>query len=132
MLRKVGALVRIDVVHDGCLSQHDLPDHVTRLDMVGEDGRDAGAPGWQAPRHFLLVELDANYERRRLNLRWRNCEAAGLGLSGCDRLQHCLHTSCVYRTGEGLECDLDRLPDLDVACLDLRDLDANNSFGCVD
>jgi hypothetical protein len=55
-----------------------------------------------------------------------------LGLSGCDRLQHCLHTSRVHRTGGGLERDLNRLPDLDIACLDLRDLDANNGFGCVD
>jgi hypothetical protein len=61
---------------------------VARLDAFGEDRREPGAARRQALRHLLIVELDVDHERCRLNLRRRHREAAGLRLPGRDRLQH--------------------------------------------
>ena len=89
-------------------------------------------PAGRRLRQLLIVELDADHERRRLDLRRRDGEAAGLRLPGRDGLQHRLDASREDLAREGLERDLDRLADLDVARVDLRDLRAEDRLRGVD
>ena len=92
------------------------------LDVIGVDRREAGASGRQAFRDLPVVEPEADDERRRLNIRRRDSESAGLSLPGRDGLQHGLDASREDLAREDLERDLDRLTDFDVAGVDLRDL----------
>jgi hypothetical protein len=92
LTRKLGS-ERIDVVQDRPLPQHDLADDMARLDMLGEDRRETRAPGWQAARHFRVVERDPDDERRRLDLRRHDGQTAGLRVPGRDGLQHRLDLS---------------------------------------
>jgi hypothetical protein len=65
-------------------------------------------------------------ERRARNLGRRHGRAAVLGLPARDRLQHRFDTPGKHFTWKGLERDLDRLSDLNVARVDLRDLRAKD------
>ena len=102
------------------------------LDVVGEDRREPGAAGRQAARHLLVVELDADDERRRLDRRSARRRARRLRLAGGDGLQHRLHLAGVDLAREDLERDLHRLADRDVAGVDLRDFGTENRLRRVD
>ena len=99
----------IDVVEDCRLAQHHLPDHVTRLDTVGEDRRETGASSRRAIGHVLVVEFDADDKGCRLDVSRRDSEAARLRLLSRDGLQHRLDFFGEGLTGQRLE-RFDRCP----------------------
>src|SRR5262245_17737294 len=100
------------IIQDRGLSQHDLPDHVARLDTIGVYRGEPGASGGQAPRHLLVVKREADHEGCRLNLGRRDREAADLRLPARDGLQHRLDAPREDLTRKGLERHFDRLADL--------------------
>ena len=70
----------IHIVQDRALPEHNLPNHVARLDLIGVDRGETAAARGQALRHFLIVDLEPDDERDCLNARRCDGEAAHLRL----------------------------------------------------
>ena len=96
------------------------------------DRREAGAAGRQTLRHFWVVELEPNDERRGLDGCRSDGEAAHLRLPGRDRLQHRLRLARIDDPGKELERNLDRLARGDLPRVDLWDFRAEDGVGRVD
>src|SRR3954471_532903 len=100
---------RIDVVGDRDLPQQHLADDMRGPDVFGEDRGFPGAPGRQPIRERLVIEPDADGERRGVDRLRRDGESGCLHLAGGDCLQHALDLAGIDAAGDEFERDLHRL-----------------------
>src|SRR5262245_49915083 len=123
---------RIDVIQDRDLPQDYLADDVARLDVLGINRRIASCPRRYTGGELAVIELDADKEWRRRDLPWCNGRARRQDLAGRGRLQYGVDFALIDLTGENLERDLDFLARLDIARINLRNLDADQRVGRID
>lgn len=73
---------RIDVVHDSGLTQQDLPNDVSRLDVFCENRGGPDTAGGQRVTEFGLIELDAHDDGNTPDLQRRLSRSSGVSHSG--------------------------------------------------